>query len=641
MLHRYREILQYRIDDVFARGSVAQFALLLLLSLVIIGFGVVAYALFVFDPAAPAGGFLTPLWWSMGRVFAIDVDHEAATAVALATVVVALMGFVIFGILIGFISTSIEERLESLRKGDSKVMESGHMLVLGWSNKVAAVLRQLASFRKGMRVVVLAPREVEEMQEDLRVDGLYDLDMKIVLRTGQPGNLSELKRVAFDRAFGIIVLAADEAASRVDPDIEAIKTLMLISSFDGWAGARPKMVGEISRHQNLEVAKIAARHRVPIVSSSDIISKVIVQSSRQPGISKVYSEIFSVDRNEIYIQGFPQCSARRFGDLAYAFPHAVPIGVSRARMVDGIMRFIPELNPPPDYVVQSDEWIILVAEHASIECRIDAPVHTTDAPAPREYRQTVPERILILGWNHNIYVILRELDQYATRGSVVEVLSSYDDDEVAERLRTQDVGTFANIVLGHTRGNMTSRALLTRMNVSSYDCVIVLADESNPDGDPDAMTIMTLILLRDILAQAGAGGVRIVSELLEQRNREMIMTARVDDMVVSPLFVSMLLAQISQQQMLHSVYDELLSAGGVEIYLKPARRYVAPGTECSFAELIAIAQKASEVALGVQLAADGDSEAKNFGLEINPAKDARWTLGEEDKVIVLAPQLYD
>lgn len=641
MLQRFKEILQYRIDDVFARGPVAQFALLLTLAALVLATGVFAYVLFVFDPASP-GGWLAPLWWSMGRVFAIDVDHETATFVALATVVVALMGVVIFGILIGFVSSAIEERLESLRKGDSKVMERGHVLILGWSTKVASVLRLLAMFRADMRVVVLAPREVAAMQEALRLEGVYDLGMKIVLRTGQPGNLAELKRVAFDKAFGIVVVAADDdGTDRSDPDIEAIKTVMLLASFDQWAAARPKMVAEISQRRNLEVARIASRHRVPIVSSSELISKVIVQSARQPGISKVYSEIFAVERNEIYIQGFPQCCGRRFGDIAFAFPAAVPIGVSRARTHDGIIRFIPELNPPPDYVVKDDEWIILLAADDKIDCRIDTPAHTTGAPAPAPFVQAAPERVLILGWNHNIYVILGELDQYAGPGTVVDVVSSYADAEVEERLQTHGADSFRHIGLRHVRGDMTSRSVLTKMHALSYGCVIILADESNPDGDPDAMTIMTLILLRDMQAQAGTVGVRVVSEIVEQRNREMILSTHVDDMVISSLFVSMLLAQISQQQMLHAVYDELLSAGGMEFYLKPAGRYVEPGTQCSFRELIAIAQKGNEVALGVQIAGHEDDEARNFGIELNPSKDASWRLGEHDKVIVLAAHLYD
>jgi ion channel POLLUX/CASTOR len=186
------------------------------------------------------------------------------------------------------------------------------------------------------------------------------------------------------------------------------------------------------------------------------------------------------------------------------------------------------------------------------------------------------------------------------------------------------------------------RSGLASTEPQHFDCIVILADESHGEADPDARSIMSLILLQDILARAEGGkSPRLVSEILDPRNRELIARAQVTDIVVSPQIVSMLLTQISQQQMLESLYDILLSAGGVEIYLKPATHYVTAGSTVSFAALAAAAQNRGEIALGVSLASAGSDGESNNGVRLNPARDEIWTLTEVDRVIVLAENLYD
>jgi hypothetical protein len=106
----------------------------------------------------------------------------------------------------------------------------------------------------------------------------------------------------------------------------------------------------------------------------------------------------------------------------------------------------------------------------------------------------------------------------------------------------------------------------------------------------------------------------------------------VRDIVVSSDVISAQLAQISQQTVLGSIYRELLGAGGVEISLRAAHEYIQPDTPCRFEDLIFAAQQHSEIALGVYLAEDR--------MLLNPPRDEQWQLGRNDRLIVLAQQLY-
>ena len=108
----------------------------------------------------------------------------------------------------------------------------------------------------------------------------------------------------------------------------------------------------------------------------------------------------------------------------------------------------------------------------------------------------------------------------------------------------------------------------------------------------------------------------------------------VDDIIVSSEVVSAQLAQISRQQILGPIYRELLSAGGVEISLRPAGDYVALDTDCRFEDLIYAAQQKMEIALGLRLNHNGGKAL------LNPARQKTWRFDEKDQVIVMAQQLY-
>jgi len=552
------------------------------------------------------------------------------------------MGMVVFGILIGFISTSMESRLASLQKGNSPVKERGHVLILGWSNKIIMLLRLLARSRAGLRVVVLARPEIAQMQEALRAEGILSLPMKLVLRTGLPTNILELKRVAFEQASSIIVLAdASHESETAGRDVEAIKTAMLLSSFSDWRGSRPVLVSEINRKQNLEIARIAGRNEISLVSSSEVISKVIVQSARQSGLSFVYSEILSADGNSIRVRRVPACIGKRFGDIQSGFADAIPIGVSWQQEKEGIARYVAGLNPEPDYTIDADDSLVLLSRRDEVS--YDAGIKTPVSPIARceTYQKPPLNRILILGFNDNVHDILSEFDGHVSAGSNIDVVSNFRDEEAKQRLEQNLTKPFRNITVTFRRGDTISAGFLRSLDVRSCDCIITLADESNED-DPDARSIMLLLLLSDIMAaDRDAPRAHIVSEIHDPANRELVARTAAQEIIVSPEIISMQLSQISQQPVLESIYQELLSAGGIEICLKPVSRYVELHQPCSFMDLQLAAQDLMEVAVGVRLDDPVAGAISRDAVQLNPRRDTRWEFGPDDSVVVLAQEIYD
>ena len=104
-------------------------------------------------------------------------------------------GMLVFAMMIGVISDSIGEKVDDLKQGKSKVIETDHTLILGWNEKGLAILRQLGlanASEGGMPVVVLCEQSKETMEEMLRAavsskdDGLKLFGTRVIFRSGNP-----------------------------------------------------------------------------------------------------------------------------------------------------------------------------------------------------------------------------------------------------------------------------------------------------------------------------------------------------------------------------------------------------------------------------------------------------------------------
>jgi hypothetical protein len=175
-------------------------------------------------------------------------------------------------------------------------------------------------------------------------------------------------------------------------------------------------------------------------------------------------------------------------------------------------------------------------------------------------------------------------------------------------------------------------ATYAELDLQSFESIVVLADDQDGKGDADTRSLRVLLRLASV-RENHARRAHTTVELLDNANRDLLAGLHVDDVVVSPEIVSAQLAQVSRQPILGPIYRELLSAGGVEISLRPAADYVELGADCRFDDLTDAAQQKLEIALGLRLAAGGD-------LLLNPPRDQIWQLQEADRIVVLAQQVY-
>jgi voltage-gated potassium channel Kch len=620
--------LRYRFDNTISRGTVALVGWLFLVLLAL----VLASTLFVFVTgiAPEAGGqrpgFLQTLWLALMRT--IDPGNvggdEGSWTYLVSMLTVTAGGILVFSTLIGVIFAGIDEKLASLRKGRSFVVERGHTVIYGWSPEVFPIVEELVKAnesRKGACIAVLAEEDKVEMEDEIRARVGKTGRTRVVCRTGDPINIDDVEIVNPGGARSIIVLPPEDNGA----DSRVIKTLLALTNNPNRRPEPYHIVSRIKKPENLGVARMVGRGELRLVAVDDLIARITAQTCRQSGLSVVYTDLLDFGGDEIYFAHEPRLAGTTFGEALLAYETCSVIGLRRE---DG--RIL--LNPPADTEISAKDEVVLIAEDDSkIELsegrasRIDE--GAIRKPTPREPE---PERTLILGWNDRAPTVVAELDHYVHPGSEVTVVTRDGSVFTApfERLEHQRVSSRV--------GDATDRRVLDELGVSLYDHVIVLGDPGGPDPNAsDSETLVTLLHLREI-AEESQHPFSIVSEMLDVRNRELAEVTGADDFIVSDHLASLMMCQVSENRDLSGVFEDLISPEGSELYLKPATDYVKPGVPLDFYTVVEAARRRGEVAVGYRLESEtGDPEA-SYGVHLNPEKSLRLAFTAQDRLIVLA-----
>ncbi|TFD67781.1 CASTOR/POLLUX-related putative ion channel [Cryobacterium ruanii] len=621
----FQERFRYWFDSVMARGAGALMALLALASLVFIA--LVALVVMVFglfptaEPGDPSPGFFEVLWGNLMRTLdSGTMGGDAGWGFRGAMLVVTIGGVIMVASLIGIISSAFDSKVDELRKGRSKVLESDHTLILGWSPKIYAIVSEICvanDSRKRSTIVILSAREKVDMEDDLRAQVPNTGRTRIICRSGDPMNLADLEISNPHTARSIVILAPE---GNSDPDSVVIKTALALTNNPRRKESAYHIVGEIQHPGNLEAARLVGRDEAHWVLASDLISRITVQSCRQSGLSVVYTELLDFDGHEIYFTEQPNLVGHTYYDAQLSFAESCVMGM--------VKRGVVHLNPEPDLEYQSGDQLIVIAEDDST-IRMSVPGAADEqAINDASVLAVAPERTLVLGYNSGLHAMLAELDEYVTAASSVTVVADVEDPLFAP---------FENMSVTFQNGDTTSRALLESLTVETYDHIIVLADkgETVEPQRSDARTLITLLHLRDMADQAQVD-LNVVSEMLDDANRELAEVTQADDFIVSDKLISLMLSQISENKHLTDVFSTLFSSDGSEIYLRPADVYIRPGAEVDFYTVLEAARRRGETAIGYRVAEHARSSAHAYGVSVNPNKSQKRSFAADDKIIVLA-----
>lgn len=626
----FSQKLRYKFDNLMGKGPIAMMGLLAFISLVIV---LIAAGIISLFQVTPEGGeslnFGEGAWQSLMRTMdAGTVGGDQGAGFRTVAIFVTFGGIFIFSALIGVLSNGINDKLEQLRKGKSFVIENNHTLILGWSSKIFTIISELVianENQKKPRIVILSETGKVEMEDEVR-NKLDDLkNTKIICRQGSPNDLVDLAIVNPQAARSIIILANEEG----NADPLTIKTILAITNNPKNRRNEPyHIIAEIKDEKNLEVAKMVGKDEVELVLTDDVIGRIMVQTSRQSGLSIVYTELLDFDGAEIYFSDEKSLVGKTYGEVIFAYADSTVMGLQFA---DGSVK----INPAMDYKLQSGDKVIAITEDDDtlIASKEKTYKINDNAIVNLNSEQSRAERILMLGWNKRAMIVIREMDNYVSAGSYMKIVSTFDDDRESILSIAK---TLKNIKLEFEHADTTLRSVIDDLDVTSYDSVQLLCYKEQMDiQDADAQTLISLLHIRRIMEETGKD-IKIVSEMLDLRNRDLAEVTKADDFIVSDKLISLLMSQVSENKYLMRVFEDLFNNDGSEIYLKPMTDYVKPGEKMDFYTVLESAKRKGQTAIGYRLASLSHDSSKAYGINCNPVKATSLTFTAEDKLIVLA-----
>ncbi|MFM7671995.1 MAG: CASTOR/POLLUX-related putative ion channel [Bacteroidota bacterium] len=624
MKYSYKDRIRYYFENTISAGPVGvikwlgivSLAAILFLGLIIIVFGIKA------DPNADSSiGYIEGVWKSlMATLDPGTMGADEGWAFRLIRFSATLLGIFIISILIGIISSGIDGKLDELRKGKSKVLESDHTLILGWSEKIFSIIEQIIEANtnyKGRAIVILAWIDKVVMEDEIKAKISDFKTSKIIVRRGNPLISSDIEVVNPNLARSIIILSPETE----NADTFVIKSVMSFTKGKNRKSSPYNIVAEIKEEENLEAAEVAGNGEAVFVHTSDLISRITAQTCRQSGLSVIYSNLIQFEGDEIYFQEQTSLIGKTYKEILRLYDTSSVIGIfSNEEAV---------INPPMDTVYQPGDQIIAISEDD--DTIILNEVENTDIKSHLYSELDVSgssvEKTLILGWNKNAKTIIAELDEYVAPNSSVVILSESVIDATQFSVTNQTVTSQV--------GKIISRKILDEIHPENFNHIILLSNSDIDVQESDAQTLICLLHLRNIGFKLNKN-LSIVSEMRDLRNREIGLVTRADDFIIGDNIISLMLSQLSENRELKKVFDVLFKSEGSEIYLKPIQRYIKTNVPVDFYTLIERASMMNETAIGYRIHAKKDISEDNFGIKINPKKSNEQTFSAEDFLIVLS-----
>lgn len=318
-----RELLFYQMDYFLSSYNSAKPMALLGATYVLIFVGGFLFQIY-HDESLSLGEAMWIIW-----TFVADpgthADQERPTLRTIAFLA-TIGGMLIFALMIGIVADAVSDSLDELKKGKSRVIESGHTLVLGWSDKALPTIREIAIANEsegGGVCVVLAERPKQAMEQELALS-LSKQDLRgtiVVFRSGSPILMSELLKVSAPTAKSVIVLA-DQSAGADESDARAVRVVMSLTGIH----VKSHVVVEMCDIDNRELVHLVGRGMVETIVAHDIIGRLMIQCARQPGLAQILEQLLGFDDNEFYIEQWPCLTGKTFQAASFLFKDAIPIG---------------------------------------------------------------------------------------------------------------------------------------------------------------------------------------------------------------------------------------------------------------------------------------------------------------------------
>lgn len=335
--------------------------------------------------------------------------------------------------------------------------------------------------------------------------------------------------------------------------------------------------------------------------------------------------------NEIYVRGGDSVAGMTLGELGAERPNAIVLGILKPRERGWDVR----LGAPSDAPIEmADRVIMLARDYAETEASPKLPaLSTITRGEPRKHQRKPaeqPRTILVLGWNRRVPSLIAEFGSYGDQQFHIDIVSVVSATE-RERDITRYIHEHHEVTCRHIEADYMVEDEMRKVRPADYDAVILLSSDRLASGEEaDARAMVGYLLLEDLLAE-GSRRPQLIMELSDPDNRHLLYGHQ-SEMLISPMILSHVLAQVALRRELRVVLDELFTCGGAELQFRDPQDYPLPAS-ADFRLLEKALAAEGELALGV-FRQQADERGRH--LLMNPPRDTILELQPGDRLVVMA-----
>ena len=541
MKNNLKNRFSYWLDKQMSKGTIS---IIRLLSFTVISFVIFISVLIMLFKLRDT--FFSAFWDSFATIINawMPSSDDGEVGYIILNTFTAVVGLLFTSILIGVISSGIEEKIEELRKGNSYVLEKGHTVILGYNLGEHGLLKQLvlASGKRKRCIVIFTDIEKPEIEQDIANNIDVPDNVTILCRHGDITNVNDLRCCSINTADLLIVNAMN--------DNRRIKAILATSALLKEYPESPiRIISCVTNDKYLLPKRKIIDKNMIMLKTDDSMAKIIAHTATEPGLSIAFKEMLNFEENEFYFEKDLNFIGKSVLEITKTLDKAALAGI---RHNDKIT-----INPKRDYTVNiNDELILFEQEKGSYVLHRLETKRVEDRLPPSTIEES-KGKVVIIGHNTLSQTILDELHKDIK--DVCIYTDKDDANELDQRQNKRDI---------EIRGTAPEKEL--SKIAENYQHIILLSDRDIDKEDSDISTILLLLKLMDIRDRKGLD-FNLVVELNLESSYNVAPKTNYVDYIVNSNTASLFLAQIAENPHIEQVFKELLTNKGNELYSKPIR----------------------------------------------------------------------
>ena len=515
------------------------------------------------------------IWWAFLRLTDPGyLGDDKGLAPRLVSTFLTLAGYVVFlGALVAIMTNALDRLMGFLASGRSPIFEQDHVLIIGWNDRIHALVEEIVHteailFAREQKpaIVILCEDYHPEMLRALsqRLDPEVRKSCRLLIRSGNPLEAESLERVDFSHARSIILIAdskGDPAKGNLS-DMTLAKVLMSMKAKAPDLDPPPNVVVEVTNTGNKFLAEsMGWKDRTEAVVAHEIMGRLFCQTLRFTGIARVYHRLLTDTFGDaILLESAADLKVE--GQSLRQVVGSLEIGVPIGYLADGGRQEDVRILDLDKVLAKDDRVVVLSPRARSERTIVDSTAELTWNPSSMGAKKM---SILCFGYSSHLSALISEMSAFEDEEFEFTLLWDVPNSHEQERLQRLAEGV-PNLSLRFQLGNLTEASEIKQLALQEYNRVLLLADQGKDPLLADAENVLRYVLLEAEISRAQLD-LKLVVELNDEDNK-VLLTGPEPDVLVTSEILSHLLAQVAVHRSLMWIYEELFSNGGAELRLR-------------------------------------------------------------------------